>query len=139
MLAVFVFGLVLTVAAGRLGTALVGRARAETAADAAALAAADQLALGRGSAAAAAAARETAASNGAELSSCRCEGNAAEVVVELDLGLLGTARGRAKAAVELRCVFGLPGCRRSPAPPRVPPRRHVVRHAVAGTGASTSR
>jgi hypothetical protein len=110
MLAVLVFGLVLTVAAGRLGVALVGRARADTAADAAALAAADQLALGRGASAAEAAARETAASNGASLASCQCAGTAAEVEVELDLGVLGRARGHAKAAVDLRCALDLPGC-----------------------------
>ena len=110
MLAVLVFGLVLTVAAGRLGVALVGRARADTAADAAALAAADQLAMGRGASAAAAAARDTAASNGATLASCRCAGSTAEVVVELDLGVLGAARGHAKAAVDLRCALDLPGC-----------------------------
>ena len=110
MLAVLVFGLVLTVAAGRLGVALVGRARADTAADAAALAAADQLALGHGAGAAEAAARATAASNGAVLESCRCAGSDAEVVVQLDLGVLGAARGHAKAEVDLRCAFDLPGC-----------------------------
>ncbi len=48
MLAVLVFGLLLATGAARLGGALVGRARAESAADAAALAAADRLALGGG-------------------------------------------------------------------------------------------
>src|SRR5207244_7887049 len=52
MLAVLVVGLVLAMGAARLGGALVGRARAESAADAAALAAADRLALGSGAAAA---------------------------------------------------------------------------------------
>src|SRR5690348_17429332 len=41
------FGALLALGAARLGGALVGRARAESAADAAALAAADRLALGR--------------------------------------------------------------------------------------------
>jgi secretion/DNA translocation related TadE-like protein len=91
------FGCLLTLGVGRLGVAMIGRARADTAADAAALAAADALALGHGEARAVAAAEETAASNGAQLVSCDCTGVAAAVVVELDLGALGVARGRAKA------------------------------------------
>ena len=58
MLAVLVFGLLLTLGVSRVGVAIIGRARADTAADAAALAAADSLALGRGPAAAAEAARD---------------------------------------------------------------------------------
>jgi secretion/DNA translocation related TadE-like protein len=112
--AVLVIGLVLTFAAARLGGALVGRARAETAADAAALAAADTLALGRGSEAAASAARATAASNRARLLSCACEGTEATVVVEVDVPGLdafgGVARGRARAAVSPECVVDLPHC-----------------------------
>jgi secretion/DNA translocation related TadE-like protein len=114
MVAVLVVGLVLTFAAARLGGALVGRARADTAADAAALAAADSLALGRGAAAAAAAARATATNNNARLVSCACEGTEAEVVVEVDLPHLGVfggvARGRARAEVSPECVVDLPQC-----------------------------
>ena len=110
MLVVLAFGLLLTLGVSRLGVAIIGRARADTAADAAALAAADSLALGRGSADAADAARVTAASNGAHLVSCTCAGTSAEVVVDLDLGVLGSARGHAKAAVDPRCFFDLPGC-----------------------------
>ena len=110
MLVVLVFGLLLTLGVSRLGVAIVGRARADTAADAAALAAADSLALGRGSVAAADAARVTAASNGARLVSCVCTGTTAEVVVDLDLGVLGSARGHAKAEIDPRCGFDLPGC-----------------------------
>jgi len=110
MLAVLVFGLLLTVGASRLGVAIIGRARADTAADAAALAAADALALGKGSAAAVEAARATAASNGAQLVSCECSGTTADVVVDLDLGVLGAARGRARADVDLQCVLDGPGC-----------------------------
>jgi secretion/DNA translocation related TadE-like protein len=110
MLAVLVFGLLLTLGVSRLGGAIIGRARADTAADAAALAAADSLALGRGTAAAVDAARVTAASNGAHLVSCSCAGTSAEVVVDLDLGVLGTARGRAKAEVDPRCALDLPEC-----------------------------
>jgi secretion/DNA translocation related TadE-like protein len=115
MLGVLVVALVLTLGAARLGAALIGRARADTAADAAALAAADALALGRGSAAAKTSARETATSNGARLMSCTCEGTTAEVVVEVDIpalaALAGPARGRAKAEVRPECVVDLPDCR----------------------------
>ncbi len=114
MLAVLVVGLVLATGAARLGGALVGRARAEAAADATALAAADRLALGDGSGAARAAADATASSNDARLVSCDCSGIAAEVVVEVDLpawgALFGPARGRAKAEVRPECVVVLPGC-----------------------------
>ena len=114
VIAVLVIGLVLTFAAARLGGALVGRARADTAADAAALAAADSLALGRGAAAAASAARTTAASNHARLVSCACAGTQAAVVVEVDipgLGVLGgVARGRARAEVSPECIVDLPEC-----------------------------
>jgi secretion/DNA translocation related TadE-like protein len=114
MLAVLVVGLVLATGAARLGGALVGRARAEAAADATALAAADRLAVGDGSGAARAAADATASSNDARLVSCDCSGTTAEVVVELELpawgALFGPARGRAKAEVRPECVVALPGC-----------------------------
>ncbi len=114
MLAVLVAGLVLATGAARLGGALVGRARAESAADAAALAAADRLASGGGGAAARTAAARTAASNHARLVSCDCAGPSAAVVVEVDLpaplGMFGPARGRAKAEVRPECVVDLPGC-----------------------------
>jgi secretion/DNA translocation related TadE-like protein len=114
MLAVLVIGLVLTTGAARLGGALVGRARAESAADAAALAAADRLALGDGAGAARAAAAHTATSNDARLVSCNCSGTTAEVVVEVDVpawgALVGPARGRAQAEVRPECVVDLAGC-----------------------------
>lgn len=114
MVAVIVIGLVLSLGAARLGGALVGRARADTAADAAALAAADALALGMDEAGAQSAARDTAASNNARLVSCACSGTTAEVVVEVDvpgLGVLGSvARGRAKAEVRPECVVDVPEC-----------------------------
>jgi secretion/DNA translocation related TadE-like protein len=115
MVAVVVIGLVLSLGAARLGSAIVGRARADTAADAAALAAADALALGDGAGAAQSAARATAASNDARLVSCTCAGSTAEVVVEVDMPGLGTlgaiVRGRAKAEVRPECVIDLPECR----------------------------
>jgi secretion/DNA translocation related TadE-like protein len=114
MVAVVVLGLALSLGAARLGSAIVGRARADTAADASALAAADALALGGSADAATAAARATAASNDAHLVSCVCAGTSADVVVEVDvpgLGVLGAvARGRAKAEVHPECVLDLPEC-----------------------------
>jgi secretion/DNA translocation related TadE-like protein len=107
MLALLVMGLVLVLAAGRLGTALSGRAHAESAADAAALAAADSLALGNGGADAESAARDVAERNGAHLVSCDCSGASAEVVVEVDLPVLGHAQAHARAVVEATCL--LPG------------------------------
>jgi secretion/DNA translocation related TadE-like protein len=114
MLAVLVMGVVLSMGAARLGNAIDGRARADSAADAAALAAADWLALGEGPEAARAAARQTAASNGARLISCACSGTVAEVVVEVDLpalaGIGGPARSHAKAEVRPECVVARPDC-----------------------------
>ena len=94
-----VLAMLLCTAVVRLGGGAVVKARANTAADASALAAADGLALGRTPEAACAAARATAADNGARLLSCRPEssaerGLAAEVVVELD-----DAQARARADV----------------------------------------
>jgi secretion/DNA translocation related TadE-like protein len=107
-----VIGVVLAGGAARLGGALVARARADTAADAAALAAADMLALGRGEGAAATAATQTASANGARLIRCVCAGLAATVDIELSVpGLAafgGTARSRARAVVRPECVVGCP-------------------------------
>jgi secretion/DNA translocation related TadE-like protein len=83
-------------AVGRVGAAAVLNARAQTAADAAALAAADQLALGRGPGAARQAATSVARANGATLVSCDCAYQAAEVEVELS-----TAHARSRAEVDL--------------------------------------
>jgi secretion/DNA translocation related TadE-like protein len=114
MLGVFVVGLVLAMGAARLGGALVGRARAEAAADAAALAAADSLALGDGAGEAHRAATDTAATNDARLVSCDCSGTTAEVVVEVDVpawgALFGPARGRARAEVRPECLVDLADC-----------------------------
>ena len=81
-------------AVARLGGAAVERSRANNAADAAALAAAGQLALGRSPADACAVARSTSADNGARMLTCRPAGSAAEVTV-----VLGAARARARADV----------------------------------------
>jgi secretion/DNA translocation related TadE-like protein len=100
MIAVVVIGFVLLLGAARLGTAVVARARADTAADAAALAAADMLALGRDGAAAEAAASQTAGANGARLVRCVCTGWFPSVVVEYAVPALGaSARSTARAEV----------------------------------------
>lgn len=104
-LALLIAAVVLAAGGARLGAALVLRARAETAADAAALAAADALALGRGAAASSEAARVAADDNGAVLLECRCRGEVAQVLVRTVAGVFGrTARARARAEVDQRCV-----------------------------------
>jgi hypothetical protein len=89
----------LGLALARLDTAAADKARANTAADAAALAAADQLALGHASADAWRAARRTAADNGGELLSCNCAGP--DVIVSV---AWADARSRARAVVGSRRV-----------------------------------
>jgi Flp pilus assembly protein TadG len=95
MTAAVVIAALCCLAAARLGRAATDRARADTAADAAALAAADVLAVGRSTGAAVSAARQVAAENGARLLTCACANGAAEVTVAL-----GEARGRARAVVD---------------------------------------
>lgn len=94
MVAAVVIAALCCIAAARLGGAATQKARADTAADAAALAAADSLALGRPAAVAIRVARQVAADNGAALLTCACGGRAAEVTVAL-----GEARARARAVV----------------------------------------
>ena len=81
------------------------QARADAAADAAALAAADQLTLGEGPAAATAAAAEVASANGARLVTCYCAGLSAEVLVSVSgtgpPGLPSRVGGRARAEADL--------------------------------------
>jgi len=104
LVAVALCGFLSAAGAARLGGALVARARADTAADAAALAAADALATGRGRLDAVAAARERAAANGARLVSCRCADGAAEVTVEVGGGAIGRpVRSQARAEVGAGC------------------------------------
>ena len=100
ILATFVLGAALMIGAARLGAALVGRARAETAADAAALAAADALALGHSAGRAATDAAATASENGATLEACACAGPEVTVTVVVDVPVVGrVARVRASAEV----------------------------------------
>jgi secretion/DNA translocation related TadE-like protein len=102
MLAAVGIAVVLCLGIGRVGGAAVLQARAETAADAAALAGADALALGHRPADALRAARSAAALNQARLVSCTCAGRAAEVVVQT-----GRAHGHARAVVDLSGISRL--------------------------------
>jgi len=101
MLSVFVVGMVLVLGAARVGAALLGRARAETAADAAALAAADALALGAPAEQAAADAGAAAADNDARLVDCRCDGPVVVVTVEVAVSVVGRV-ARVVASAEVR-------------------------------------
>ena len=92
--AVIVVAFLLCVAVAHLGSAVVEKSRANNAADAAALAAADALALGRTGAGACGVARAVALDNGALLVTCAPDAAAAEVVVAI-----GDARARARAEV----------------------------------------
>jgi secretion/DNA translocation related TadE-like protein len=100
VIGVFVLGMALMLGATRLGVAMLARARAETAADAAALAAADTLALGGDAGAAADQAAAIAEANGARLVACDCSGRLATATVEVDVPVLGRiARARSRAEV----------------------------------------
>jgi secretion/DNA translocation related TadE-like protein len=107
VLAVAILALAVALAFGvaRLGRATSDQARAETAADAAALAAAGALARGQGATAALAAAGETAASNGGRLVRCDCAGRTPRVRVTV-----GDATGRARAEVRYECLADFTDC-----------------------------
>jgi secretion/DNA translocation related TadE-like protein len=92
--AFIVVSLLLCTAVARLGSASAEKSRANNAADASALAAADSLALGRSPSDACADARRIAAANGAELLTCRSDGSGTDVTVAID-----DAQARARAEV----------------------------------------
>ena len=75
--------LILCLGVARVGSAVVLKARADNAADAAALAGADALALGHSASVATHDARVAASENGARLLECACSGDVAEVTVVL--------------------------------------------------------
>ena len=99
---------VICIATVDVSRAELARARAQTAADAAALAAAQEIAVPSGETPADAA-RTFAERNGASLSSCQCPSGAAEAVVEVDLPvsfiLFGSDR---TVTARARAVIGLP-------------------------------
>jgi secretion/DNA translocation related TadE-like protein len=98
---------VLTLGIGRLTCGVVGRARAQTAADAAALAAAGELAAGRTGEQAERIASLTAAANGARLLHCFCGGPAVFVAVTVTLPFSrppsGLVRASARAELHPEC------------------------------------
>jgi hypothetical protein len=108
MIGVVGVAMVVALGAARLGGAVVASARADTAADAAARAAASRLVRSADPARAEREAARTASANGARLVDCRCEGPV--VAVEVELEWAGrVAHARARAEVRSRCR-GLPGC-----------------------------
>jgi secretion/DNA translocation related TadE-like protein len=98
--AVLVVAVLLCTAVARLAGAASEKARAENAADAAALAAADGMALGDVVVHACERARQTAAENGARLLSCADRNSGMQVSVQLD-------RARAEARAEFRAIRGV--------------------------------
>lgn len=98
---------VLTMGVADVGKALVARERAQSAADAAALAAAQELVMPTGRAPAEVAA-EYAARNGATLASCTCAMGSSEAVVEthVTLGLLLLVPGAHEAVAVARATVG---------------------------------
>jgi secretion/DNA translocation related TadE-like protein len=99
--------LVLAMGCADLARALVAVGRADTAADAAALAAAQELALPTGRAPADAAA-EYASYNGARFVDCRCDAGSTEAVVtvELDVDPMLLVPGARTVTAQARAVVG---------------------------------
>ena len=103
MTAVFTLGL------GRLAAGGLAVSRAQTAADAAALAAAGELAAGRNRAEAERIASLTAAANGARLLRCDCGGPAVVVAVTVTLPTSGPATHLVRAAARAELHPECPG------------------------------
>jgi len=100
---------VLVLGTGRLASGLVAVSRAHTAADAAALAAAGELAAGRTAAAAERTASVTAAANGARLVRCECGGPAVTVHVSVILPFSRPVSGLVRAAARAELHPECPG------------------------------
>ena len=102
--------LVLVLGVTDLGRVLIARSKARTAADAAALAAADELALPTGADPAQLAA-DYAARNGADLTACTCavETFEADVMVQVTIGGLLLFPGARVVVARARAVVDLPG------------------------------
>jgi secretion/DNA translocation related TadE-like protein len=94
---------------GRLATGAMAVSRAHTAADAAALAAAGELAAGRTAGDAERTAFLTAAANGARLLRCECGGPAVIVHVSVALPSSGPASGLVRAAARAELHPECPG------------------------------
>lgn len=94
---------------GRLATAVLATSRAQTAADAAALAAAGELASGRTTGEAERIASRTAAGNGARLIRCDCGGPAVVVEVTVTLPTFRPASRLVRAAARAELHPECPG------------------------------
>ena len=99
----------LTLGFGRLATAGLAVSRAQTAADAAALAAAGELAAGRSAGEAERIASLTAVANGARLLRCKCGGPAVVVAVTVTLPSSGSASRLVRAAARAELHPECPG------------------------------
>jgi secretion/DNA translocation related TadE-like protein len=100
---------VLMLGLGRLATAVLATSRAQTAADAAALAAAGELAAGRSVGEAERIASLTASANGARLLRCDCGGSAVIVAVTVTLSASGPASRLVRAAARAELHPECPG------------------------------
>jgi secretion/DNA translocation related TadE-like protein len=99
----------LVIGLGRVAGGLVGVSRAQTAADAAALAAAGELAAGRSGGEAERIASLTAAANGARLLRCDCGGPAVVVAVTVTLPASGSVSDLVRAAARAELHPECPG------------------------------
>jgi secretion/DNA translocation related TadE-like protein len=99
----------LTLGLGRLATAGLAVSRSQTAADAAALAAAGELAAGRSAGEAERIASLTASANGARLLRCECGGPAVVVAVTVTLPASGPVSGLVRAAARAELHPECPG------------------------------
>ncbi|MDQ1502244.1 MAG: hypothetical protein QOI86_5584 [Actinomycetota bacterium] len=100
---------VLVTGLGRVATGILAVSRAQTAADAAALAAAGELVAGRTAGDAERTASLTAAANGARLLRCECGGPAVIVHVSVALPSSGPASGLVRAAARAELHPECPG------------------------------
>lgn len=107
--AVVLVALVLALGVADVGRATVARTRARWAADAAALAAAQDLAMASATTDPAASADALASANGAELVACVCAPGTAEAIVEVRLRLDGLflVPGERWVSARARAVVGL--------------------------------
>jgi secretion/DNA translocation related TadE-like protein len=100
---------VLALGLGRVTTVVISASRAQTAADAAALAAAGELAAGRSGGEAERIASMTATANGARLLHCDCGGPAVIVAVTVTLPTSGPGSGLVRAAARAELHPECPG------------------------------
>jgi secretion/DNA translocation related TadE-like protein len=130
--------LVLAMGAADLARVLTAAARAQTAADASALAAAQELALGSSGSAPADLAAEYADRNGATLTECSCEagGTEATVTVGVEVGAFLLLSGSRVVTARARAVVDVPSGSPTPA---VPVRSGTTARAFAPCGVRTAR